>query len=81
MHDPRRQSSWERIVWWRSRTCGVCGLRWPCDESKRERVRAQFAPTDHTGAWRRQQTAAWPQIRRASALTPAQEHRAKGGDG
>lgn len=64
---------------WRADRCGVCGLKWPCDEAKRERVRARYAPTDGTGAWSAQHTGAWPEVGRAGTLTPAQQYRATGG--
>jgi hypothetical protein len=59
MHYPRRQSRWERLLWWRKPPCQVCGLQWMCDEAKRQPIVARASVVDRTGAWRGLQTTKW----------------------
>ncbi len=85
MHYPRERARWWR---WRARTCGACGVRWPCDEAKKARLRTQIKPDEigawgvqptaisHIGSWSASPTMAYPQVGRAGNLTPAQARRA-----
>lgn len=74
MHYPRR-------LRWFSLHAGrcVCGLLWPCPDAGLERARERYAAVDRNGAWT-VQTAVYPQVGRAGNLTPAQRHRARGGE-
>lgn len=82
LHYPRAQTWWERFLR-RRRRCGVCGVRWMCDEAKKERYR-RWSPrirNDRTGAWPACTTMEYPAVGRAGSLTPAQAWRGNGGRG
>lgn len=78
-HYPRARQR-TLLLFWRKPAC-LCGLVWPCADSRLERVRARYAPTDRTGMWCRPSEATWPVLEhgRAGAPTPGQAARGIGG--
>lgn len=80
MHYPSARDWWERLALWRTRRCGVCGIRWPCDEAVKARLREQCdaVRNDRSGAWTTTPTMAYVQVGRAGNLTPMQAQRTSG---
>ncbi|MEV4642804.1 hypothetical protein AB0J80_36230 [Actinoplanes sp. NPDC049548] len=86
MHYPRAYAWWERLAWWRLRRCAACGVQWPCDEAKKERLRKRLNSVrfDRIGAWapvvsvHQWQTQAYEQVGRVGNMTPAQLNRSRG---
>jgi hypothetical protein len=66
---------------WRKPLCRVCGVRWTCDEAKRERLRSQSLRirNDHTGAWAAGATMEYPTVGHVGRMTRAQAWRGNGG--
>lgn len=52
-HYPRAQTWWQRLLRGHGRCCAACGVRWMCDEAKKDQVRRQSIQIikDDTGAW------------------------------
>ncbi len=65
---------------WRKSRCRSCGVPWPCDEARKQRLRQQLLliRNDRTGAWAAGLIPASPPVSPPSNLTAAHAWRMTG---